>query len=134
MPLCGFNKKMLEGLNAFNEGLVEHGLIFRGKQNSETIDQGIKRELSDMTRLLPELLRLDDVPKRLITQGIVTYVMGFYLIMRKNNLDKTPEKYKDFIEKLNIYFYNMDNKYYGELEGMGDDMKKLVEYLDKLEI
>lgn len=23
MPLCGFNQQMLEGLNAFHEGLVE---------------------------------------------------------------------------------------------------------------
>ena len=32
---CGFNEKMLEGLNKLNEGLVEHGLLFNSKKNSE---------------------------------------------------------------------------------------------------
>jgi len=43
MPLCGFNEKMLEGIKAFNEGLVEHGLKFRSEKNGETIDQAIKK-------------------------------------------------------------------------------------------
>ena len=51
MPLCGFNEKMLNGLAAFNEGLVEHGLLHRSKQHDESVEQGIKREISDMTRL-----------------------------------------------------------------------------------
>jgi hypothetical protein len=130
MPLCGFNEKMLKGLTAFNEGLVEHGLKFRSEKNGETIDQAIKREISDMTRLLSEIHRIDDSAKRIITEGIVKYAMGFYLIMRKSNI----EEYKEAIGKISDYFRFMDDKYYSDLEGNPDDMKQLTEYLDKKQI
>ena len=130
MPLCGFNEKMLKALTAFSEGLVEHGLKFRSEKNGETIDQAIKREISDMTRLLAEIHRIDDSAKRILTEGIVRYAMGFYLIMRKNDI----ENYKEVIGKIGEYFHFMDNKYYSELEGNPDDMKELVECLDKKKI
>lgn len=130
MPLCGFNEKMLKGLTAFNEGLVEHGLQFRSEKNGETIDQAIKREISDMTRLLSEIHRIDDNAKRLLTEGIAKYAMGFYLIMRKNDI----EDYKEVVEKIGEYFHYMDDKYYSELEGRPDDMKELAELLDKKQI
>lgn len=130
MPLCGFNEKMLKGLTAFNEGLVEHGLKFRSEKNDETIDQAIKREISDMTRILSEIHGIDDSAKRIITEGIVKYAMGFYLIMRSKNI----ENYKEVIGKISEYFHYMDDKYYSELEGRPDDMKELVELLDKKDI
>lgn len=130
MPLCGFNEKMLNGLAAFNEGLVEHGLEFRSEKNNETVNQGIKREISDMTRLLSEIHRIDDSAKRILTEGIVKYAMGFYLLMRKHGI----AEYKAVVESIGEYFQFMDEKYYSELEGSPDDMKELVELLDKKEI
>lgn len=130
MPLCGFNEKMLKGLTALTEGLVEHGLEYRCDKNRETIDQGIKREISDMTRLIPELKRIDDSAKRIMTEGIVKYAQGFYMYMRKKGI----ENYEKNIEKIMDYFYNMDSKYYGELEGKPEDMKELTEFLNKKEI
>ena len=126
MPVCGFNEKMLKGLAAFNEGLVEHGLVHRSEKNGESVEQGIKREISDMTRLLCEIHRIEDVSKRTITEGIVRYAMGFYLIMRKNKM----EDYKEVIEKISKYFQLMDEKYYSELEGKPDDMQELTEFLN----
>ncbi len=134
MPLCGFNEKMIKGTKKFNEGLVEHGLVYRGKKNGETIDQSIKREISDMARLRPELYKISDTPKRMLTGGILTYAMGFYLVMRQKGLAENPEKYKRFISDVNNYFEKMDEKYYGELEGKADDMRLLAEFLDKLQI
>lgn len=130
MPICGFNDKMIEGSTALSEGLVEHGLKYRCKKNKETIEQGIKRELSDMARLIPELHRIDDTAKRILTEGIVKYAQGFYLIMRK----KGVEDYKKTIAKIMDYFRYMDDKYYSELEGKPDDMKDLTKLLDKKEI
>lgn len=130
MPLCGFNEKMLKGLTDFNEGLVEHGLLFRSQKNGETIDQAIKREISDMTRLLFEIHGLDNTAKKLLTEGITKYAMGFYLIMRSNNV----EEYKEIISKIGEYFHYMDDKYYSELDGRPEDMKELVEYLNKKDI
>jgi chromosomal replication initiation ATPase DnaA len=130
MPMCGFNRKMLEGLTALNEGLVEHGLLHRSEQNGESIEQGIKREISDMTRLLSELHRIDDAAKRTITEGIVKYAMGFYLIMRKHDVID----YKAVIEALGEYFRLMDDKYYAELEGRPDDMQELIKFLNDLKV
>ena len=130
MPICGFNEKMLEGLTALSEGLVEHGLKHRCEKNGETIDQGIKREISDMSRLLPELHRIDDSAKRIMTEGIIKYAMGFYLIMRKNNVNA----YQEVIGKIMDYFHFMDDRYYSELEGKSQDMKDLTKLLDKKEI
>ncbi len=130
MPVCGFNEKMLKGLTAFNEGLVEHGLQFRSEKNGETIDQAIKREISDMTRLLSEINGIDDSAKRILTEGVVKYAMGFYLIMRKHDI----KDYKEVIDKIGDYFHYMDDKYYSELEGNPDDMRELVEILDKKNI
>ncbi len=130
MPICGFNEKMLEGLIALSEGLVEHGLQYRCEKNKETIEQGIKREISDMARLLPELNRIDDTAKRILTEGIVKYAMGFYLVMREKGI----ENYKEIIGKMTEYFRHMDDKYYSELEGKPQDMKDLTKLLDKKEI
>lgn len=130
MPLCGFNDKMLKGLISFSEGLVEHGLKYRSEKNGETIDQAIKRELSDMTRLLAEIHKIDDSGKRILTEGIVKYAMGFYLLMRSQNVDD----YKEVVGKIGEYFHSMDDKYYSELEGNPDDMKELIEFLNGLEL
>ena len=130
MPFCGFNKQMLKGLTALTEGLVEHGLEYRCEKNKETIEQGIKREISDMTRLLFETHKIDDSAKRILTEGIVKYAQGFYMLTRKTGIDN----YKENIGKLMDYFKSMDSKYYDELEGKPDDMKDLVKFLDKKEI
>ena len=130
MPFCGFNEKMLKALTAFSEGLVEHGLKFRSEKNGETIGQAIKREISDLIRLLAEIHRIDDSAKRILTEGIVKYAMGFYLIMRKNNIDD----YQEVIERIAEFFHFMDDIYYSELEGKPDDMKELVDLLDKKKI
>ena len=130
MALCGFNEKMLKALQAFSEGLVEHGLVYSSEKNGETIDQAIKREIADMARLTAEIDRIDDRTKRILTEGIVKYAMGFYLIMRKTGI----EDYKEVIGRICEYFRYMDDKYYSELEGRPDDMKELAEFLDKKEI
>ncbi|MCC7552838.1 hypothetical protein KO317_04215 [Candidatus Micrarchaeota archaeon] len=134
MALCGFNEKMLKGLTAFNEGLVEHGLLYRSKKNGETLDQAVKRELSDMTRLLQEINRIDDTEKRILAEGLVKYAMSFYLIMRMKGVDNIESDYKETIGKISNYFFEMDKKYYDELEGKSDDMRKLIEHLDKIKI
>jgi len=130
MALCGFNKTMLEALNSFNQELINFGLISRTNKNNETLDQGIKREISDMARLLHESHRISDTGKRLMTEGLVTFVQGFYITTRKNGVEKS----KDTIENIGKFFEAMDSKYYGELDGKPEDMKELIKFLDKIEI
>jgi hypothetical protein len=130
MALCGFNKKMLTGNTMFDEGLVEHGLQHRSKVNGETIDQAIQREISDMTRLLIELPRIEDGTKRLLTEGMVKKAMGFYLTLRGQDIDT----YKEVVKAVNKYWFKMDETYYGKLEGQVDDMKQLAMYLNSVKI
>jgi len=130
MPICGFNEKMLKGLAALTEGLIEHGLVYHCEKNGETIEQGIKREISDMARLIPELNRIGDSAKRILTEGIVKYAQGVYMLARKTGI----ENYKDNISKIMNYFKSMDSKYYDELEGQPEDMKDLAEFLNEKEI
>ena len=130
MPLCGFNEKMLKGLTMFNQGLIEHGLIDRSKKNGETIDAAIKREIADMTRLILELHRIDDGAKRVFTEGLVKYAMGFYLLVRKHGIEDAANIY----ERINDYCFFMDDKYYSELEGQSDDMALLTRLLNQKEI
>ncbi len=130
MPICGFNEKMLKGLMALTEGLVEHGLEYRCEKNGETIDQGIKREISDMTRLLAEIPKIQDSSKRILTEGIVKYAQGFYMLARKTGI----EDYKAVIETVLQYFQSMDRKYYGELQGKSDDMEELAKYLNNVNV
>jgi hypothetical protein len=127
---CGFNEKMLHGLTLFNEGLVEHGLIFNSKKNNETIEQAIRREISDMARLLTETHKLNDSSKRLLTEGLVQYVMCFFMIIRKKDIND----YKEVVKNIGEYFIKMDEKFYSEYDGKPEDMSDIVKYLNEVNL
>lgn len=127
---CGFNEKMFQGLNEFNEGLVEHGLMFKSVKNNESIEQTIRREISDMTRLLAETHRIDDSAKRLMTEGLVQYVMYFFALIRKKNL----KEYKEIVKNIGEYFKKMDDKYYSGFDGKPEDMKMIVEFINGIKL
>ena len=130
MPFCGFNKKMLSGLKAFNEGLVEYGLLEKSIKKNETIEQAICREISDMTRMIENVNGINDSAKRRMTKGLIDYVVGFYMIIRKIN----DENYNKIIENIGRYFYSMDEKFYKDLEGQNNDMEDLINYLNNIKI
>ncbi|MEK7150520.1 MAG: hypothetical protein AAB736_02840 [Patescibacteria group bacterium] len=121
---------MLKGLNEFNEGLVEHGLMFKSQENKESIEQAIRREISDMTRLLTETHRIDDSAKRLMTEGLVQYVMYFFMLMRKKNV----KEYKDVVKSIGEYFKKMDDRYYADFDGKPEDMRLIVEFLNEIKL
>lgn len=127
---CGFNKKMLQGLIEFNEGLVEHGLLFKSTKNNESIDQAVRREISDMTRLLAETHRIDDSAKRLMTEGLVQYVMYFFVLIRKKNL----KEYKEIVKNISEYFKEMDDKYYSDFDEKSEDMRMIVEFINEIKL
>jgi len=130
MPLCGFNQKMLEGLVAFHEGLVEHGLIDRAKLKSQSVEKTLETELSDMERFLGETYRINDSQKRAITEAITNYVKSFYEIVGSQGIDD----YRQVVQGLNEFYRKMDDKFYSELEGKPDDMEQLATYLDSEKI
>ncbi len=121
---------MLDGLRAFNEGLVEHGLIERSERKQQTIDDTLDAELADMQRFLRETPALNDPKLRKIVEGLTRYAQGVYQLIQGQDVSE----YKELVHALNGLFAEMDSKYYSELEGKPDDMKKLVQYLNTLQL
>ncbi len=124
--MCGFNQKMLDGLRAFNEGLVEHGLLERSKRKQQTIDDTLGAELAAMHRFLEETSAVSDPRIRKIVEGLTTYAQGVYQLLQRQEVSG----YKGLVQNLNGLLTGMDSKYYAELEGKADDMKQLVQYLN----
>jgi hypothetical protein len=127
---CGFNQKMAEGLDDFQKELVTYGLIERSNKNNRTIDDSIKKELKDMKNFLEEARRIEDPLKRQLIVSLVNYVSTFYELVQNRGFINYPEVIKNIS---NLYF-EMDRKFYGELEGRFDDMKHLTEYLNTIKI
>lgn len=130
MPMCGFNQKMLDGLRAFNEGLVEHGLMERSDRKKQTIDDTLGAELADMQRFLRETPALSDPRIKKVVEGLTIYAQGVYEVMQGRDLSE----YKALVKNLNGLFAEMDSKYYSELEGKPEDMKQLVQYLNTQQV
>ncbi len=130
MPWCGFNQKMEQGLSKLQAGLVEHGIIDRSKKKNQTYEETLQKELEDMSRFGKEIHRIEDPELRELTETLTKYTCAFYKLVKKKGVNN----YKKTIQALNKFFWEMDNKYYTELEGKPDDMKQLVEYLNTLKM
>ena len=130
MPLCGFTDEMLASLQKFNSELIRYGLEQRSQENSESIEHALRREISDMSRLLMEIDRIDDSAKRVLTEGMVKYALGFYLLVRKSGIKDAEILNKDIIE----YFRYMDDVYYASLEGKSEDMRELADLLNEKKV
>lgn len=130
MPFCGFNQKMLEGLLAFHEGLVEHGLMDRAKKKGQSAEQTLESELSDMDRFLGEACRIQDPQKREVVVALTSYAKVFYRLIGTRGIGS----YQQVVQGLNAFYRGMDNKFYSELEGRSDDMVQLTEYLNSQKI
>lgn len=130
MPWCGFNRKMEEGLLGLQSGLVEHGIIDRSKKKNQTHEETLRKELDDMARFQKEIHRIKDPELKELTETLTKYACAFYKLVNKRGINN----YKKTIQSLNKFFWEMDNKYYTELEGKPEDMKQLVEYLNGIEV
>jgi len=65
-----------------------------------------------------------------LIEALVKYVNLFNSLVEKRGIDK----YKKTIDSMTKYFFEMDRKYYAELEGKPNEMKQLAEYLNKIEV
>lgn len=130
MPLCGFNQKMLEGLIAFHEGLIEHGLVERSGIKGQPIEGILEKEITDMERFLKETDKIADPEIREITEALTKYAKAFYNLVKREGVSN----HKQIIKSLNNLYAKMDNKFYSELEGKPEDMKQLAEYINEIEV
>ncbi len=128
MAFCGFNKDMLEGLKLFHKGLIEHGIIERSKKKNQTTGETMNKEIEDMGRFQKELLAIEDSEIRELIRTLTEYACAFYKLIQREGI----ENYEKLIEKINNLYFEMDNKFYSELEGKPDDMKQLAVYLNNI--
>ncbi len=128
MPFCGFNQKMLQGMSGFQNGLVEHGIIDRSEKKKQSFEETMNKELSDMSRFMKEIYRIENPELRELTEALTSYACAFYKLIRKRGI----KNYKSTIQFLNKFFWEMDDKYYSELEGKPEDMKKLALHLNSI--
>lgn len=128
--MCGFNQKMLEGLVAFHEGLVEYGLIERSRLRSQSVDETLQRELSDMDRFLRETNNLADSEMRELTESLTRYAKAFYKLINREGI----KDYQGTVIALNQFYAKMDDKFYKDLEGKPEDMRELVEFLNETQL
>lgn len=129
MPLCGFNQKMLEGLTSFHEGLVEHGILERAKQKGVSYSEILNQEIGDMKRFLGETSVITNPLRRELIENLTRYASAFYSLVEQKGVDNFEEIAGD----LTKFYWEMDRKYYSELEGQPDSMKQLAEHLNTLE-
>lgn len=130
MPLCGFNNQMLDGLKQFHLGLVEHGIIKRSKSNGVSTDQTVRNELRDMQRFLNETKHIGDPAVRELVEALIKYADAFYKLIEKRGMGK----YEEVVQAIQHLYFEMDRKYYDELEGKQDDMKILVKHLNSISV
>lgn len=130
MPICGFNSKMLEGVKDFHEGLIDHGIIDRAKLKDKATDEIIENEIRDMDTFLREIHNIKDPETREVIENLTRYARSFYLLVKKIGIKKSSK----IISSLNKLYFEMDRKYYSELEGKKDAMKKLAVHLDGLKV
>ena len=130
MPFCGFNEDMLNGLVLFHRGLVEHGIIERSEKKGQSLDETIQKELNDMKRFQKEIPRISNPKIRQLTEKLTSYACSFYELVQERGV----ENYFAVVENLNNFYFEMDRKFYEELEGKPNDMKLLAEHLDKIKI
>ncbi len=130
MPLCGFNQKMLVALIAFQEGLVEHGLVERARMRGQSVNETLQRELTDIDRFLGETSNLADPEVRELTEALTNYAKAFYKVISRKGIDN----YQQTIRALNDFYVEIDRKFYEDLEGKLDDMKQLVRHLNEVSV
>lgn len=128
MPLCGFNKQMLDGLKQFHLGLVEHGILDRSENKNQNIQETIGNELSDMDEFLVETSKVQNKEMKDLIVFLTKYAKSFYKFIQETGIDN----YKEAIGFLDKFYFEMDRKYYQELEGRKNRMRKLATHLNKI--
>jgi len=122
---------MIYGLNLLTEGFVEHGLILRSKLQNENIPDRLSAERNDLERFISEAPNIDDPNIRDMVLGVALIARGFYNTLESD--DVTKGLYPANIKKVCDLIHNIDEQYYGGFQGKSDDMKLIVDWINKYE-
>ena len=70
----------------------------------------------------------EDAEIKELIETLMRYIAFFNKLVEKKGI----KNYRKTIDFVNKFYFEMDDKYYSELEGKPDDMKQLAEYLNDL--
>lgn len=133
MPLCGFDKQMLDGLSMFYEGLAE-AVIRKSKANEITMVQAIETEIKEMNEFVDELSGLHDVLARQKLIGITNYAQSFYQeILKRNEHSKRDIRQimEEIIKETRNFLFMVDKMYEEHFRQKSSPMKELVSWINK---
>lgn len=124
MPLCGFNKKMIDGLRQFSEGLYDQAEI-RAKEDGVSLRESFDNEIAEMD-IFQQILSKKDFIRLQALIGVAHYAQSLY--RNGQGLDCPKEKFFEAFEKQLGFFVELDDKYYKELRP-GIDPKTALQKL-----
>ena len=103
--------------------LIQKNGIENYKETIEFLDK-LYLEIDDKSNFK------EDAEIKELIEALIRYITFFNKLVEKKGI----ENYRKTIDFVNKFYFEMDNKYYSELEGKLDDMKKLTEYLNEVKV
>lgn len=111
MPLCGFNKKMIDGLRQFSEGLYDQAEI-RAREDKISLRESFDNEITEMD-IFQQILSKKDFIRLQALIGVAHLAQSLY--RNGQGLDAPKEKFFEAFEEQLDFFIELDDKYYKEL-------------------
>jgi hypothetical protein len=128
MPLCGFNKKMISGLQQFSEGLYDQAEK-RAVEDNIPLRKSFDNEMVEMDIFLDILSKKNPISTQALT-GITQLAQALY--RNGQGLDQPKEQFFERFGRLLDFLVELDDKYYKEFRPNTDPevaLKKLGEWI-----
>ncbi len=127
MAMCGFNKKMLDGLKLFGEGLYDQA-VKNAAKNSLSLRESFEWEVQEMDIFIP-IVAQKSAAKFQALRGIAEYAQSLY--KNAQGLDDPKNTYFEALNENLEYFVEVDRVYYDELFPKIGKQKEALEELGK---
>lgn len=125
--MCGFNEKMLKGLKEFFDGAMEHGILERAKNKGISVDEQFKNEFGEISQWLFYSKNIKDGSIQKIIEGLGLIIAGVFEKDQKEGV----ENYKERHDIETKFFRDIDNIFYGNLNGDKEKMSQLFDWVNK---
>lgn len=119
MPLCGFNNKMIEGIELFSEGLFE-ATMERGQQNGVTAHSAVESEVREIQLFVSALQQKygtpEQTPKKMAQMifGIAVFASGLFestLAQEKLSSSDLQPQFSQQVRKIGKFLEALESKH-----------------------
>jgi hypothetical protein len=140
MPLCGFNQKMIDGIAAFSEGLME-ATLKRGEENKLDASHAIKTEVTEIALFIERLKEkygtAVNTPKKMAEMIYGIAVFGGALFEAtlaeansnknlRSTFDRKVKEISEFLERVEAKHQELKRS-----NSPAETMRKAVEWIDE---